>query len=322
MYLMIHNTTRVPGHFHMTVGTAVAITLMSVAYWMIPYLTGRELWGRQVALASSSIYAIGALIFARGMISAGLEGMPRRFFRAQANFGNSAWNLGGILTAIGGTPMFIGILLFFVVILVTIVAGHPRSWAMDVPVSETLTALALTDWERGLDRLVLWTVAAVVLILIAHGPLLSHLFALVRFSRLPLLLKGRRGRGTAPLLRGGHRRVERARDGHPRPAASRVPRPERPERPERPGANGLTARSHPTPSPPHLCPVFGSSLSAIHRSWISVRAATADLAAPSRSSIATISSSYPISPSSTVRGSARAADPPLRSAGVEADHAT
>ena len=55
-------------------GTAVALTFVGVAYWMIPYLTGRALWGRKLALASSWIYTIGVLIFARGMISAGLQG--------------------------------------------------------------------------------------------------------------------------------------------------------------------------------------------------------------------------------------------------------
>lgn len=74
------NTTSVPGHFHMTVGTAVALTLMGVGYWLVPYLTDRELWGRKVALASAWLYTIGVLIFARGMISAGLQGMPRRTF--------------------------------------------------------------------------------------------------------------------------------------------------------------------------------------------------------------------------------------------------
>jgi cytochrome c oxidase subunit I len=170
MNLVIHNTTWVPGHFHMTVGTAVAMTFMGVAYWLIPYLTGRELWGRRVALASSWIYAIGVLIFARGMISAGLEGMPRRIFRAQANYTNPAWDLGGALTGIGGTLMFIGIMLFFLVIGVTIVAGRRMAYTMDVPVSETLTAPSLQGWERSLDRLGFWMVVAIVLILIAYGP--------------------------------------------------------------------------------------------------------------------------------------------------------
>jgi cytochrome c oxidase subunit I len=170
MNLVIHNTTWVPGHFHMTVGTAVAMTLMGVAYWMIPYLTGRELWGRRVALASSWIYTIGVLIFARGMISAGLEGMPRRIFRAQANYTNPAWDLGGALTGIGGTMMFVGIMLFFLVIGMTLVLGRKGGQPRDIPVAETLTAPDLRGWERHLDRLGFWVIVAIVLILVAYGP--------------------------------------------------------------------------------------------------------------------------------------------------------
>jgi cytochrome c oxidase subunit I len=170
MNLVIHNTTWVPGHFHMTVGTAVAMTFMGIAYWMIPYLTGRELWGRRVAVWSSWVYAIGVLIFARGMISAGLEGMPRRIFRAQANYTNPAWDLGGALTGIGGTLMFIGIMMFFLVVVMTVVFGRRMTTVMDIPVSETLTSAPLQGWERSLDRLGIWVIVAIVLILIAYGP--------------------------------------------------------------------------------------------------------------------------------------------------------
>lgn len=170
MNQVIHNTTWVPGHFHMTVGTAVAMTLMGVAYWLVPYLTERQLWGRRWGLASSWIYAIGVLIFARGMISAGLEGMPRRIFRAQATYDNPAWNLGGILTGIGGTLMFIGILIFFIVIAMTILRGKKGEAPKDIPWSETVTAPALSGFQLRLDQLRFWTLMAVILIAIAYGP--------------------------------------------------------------------------------------------------------------------------------------------------------
>src|SRR5690606_791626 len=48
--LVVHNTMFVPGHFHLTVGTAVALTFMAVAYWLVPYLTGKKLWGRKAAV--------------------------------------------------------------------------------------------------------------------------------------------------------------------------------------------------------------------------------------------------------------------------------
>jgi cytochrome c oxidase subunit 1 len=170
MNQMIHNTTWVPGHFHMTVGTAVALTFMGVAYWLIPYLTGRALFSRGLALASSWIYTIGVLVFARGMISAGLEGMPRRTFRAQATYDNPAWDLGGALTGVGGTLMFAGVMLFFLVVGLTIAAGRKGEGPADVPVSDTLTAPAREGWQVALDRLGVWTVVAIVLIAIAYGP--------------------------------------------------------------------------------------------------------------------------------------------------------
>lgn len=170
MNQVIHNTTWVPGHFHLTIGSAVALTLVGIAYWLIPYLTGRGLYSRRMALASSWIYTIGVLIFARGMISAGLEGMPRRIFRAQATYTNPAWDFGGQLTGIGGTIMFIGIILFFVVIGLTIIAGRREEAPRDIPISESITAPSTVGWERGLDRIGFWVTVALVLILISYGP--------------------------------------------------------------------------------------------------------------------------------------------------------
>ena len=170
MNQVIHNTTWVPGHFHLTVGSAVALTYMGIAYWLIPYLTRRALWSRGVALASSWVYTIGVLIFARGMISGGLQGMPRRTFMAQASYYSSAWDLAGMLTAIGGTLMFFGIMLFFVDIGMTIFAGREGEEPRDLPLSETMTAPSLTGWDRHLDRFGLWVAAAIVLILIAYAP--------------------------------------------------------------------------------------------------------------------------------------------------------
>jgi cytochrome c oxidase subunit 1 len=170
MNQVIHNTTWVPGHFHMTVGTAVALTLMGIGYWLVPYLTRRALFGRRLALASTWIYTIGVLIFARGMISGGLEGMPRRTFLAEATYSSEAWRLPGILTGIGGTMMFVGVMLFFAVIGLTVVVGRKGSEPTDIPVSETLTTPARTGWEPALDRLGWWVVAAIILIVLAYGP--------------------------------------------------------------------------------------------------------------------------------------------------------
>ena len=167
---VVHNTAWVPGHFHMTVGSAVFLTIIGVTYWAVPYLTGKKLWAPTMAAIQPWVYSIGLLIFARGMISGGLQGMPRRTFMAQAPYSGEGWELAGALTGIGGTIMTIGILMFFLVIVMTWFVGEKGEVTEDIPISETLSAPATRGWETNLDRLGLWIVAAVVLILIAYGP--------------------------------------------------------------------------------------------------------------------------------------------------------
>ena len=43
MNAMVHNTAWIQGHFHLTVGTATALTFMGAAYWLMPKLLGRDL---------------------------------------------------------------------------------------------------------------------------------------------------------------------------------------------------------------------------------------------------------------------------------------
>ena len=173
---VVHNTTWIPGHFHMTVGSAVALTFIGIAYWLVPYLTDRRLWGRRLAVAQAWVYTVGVLVFARGMISGGLAGMPRRTFLAEATYSSPQWKLAGILTGVGGTLMTIGILMFFVVFLMTLLFGEKGQGPKDIPHAVTLTGPRTEGWELRLDRIGFWVVVAVVLILIAYGPfMISYL---------------------------------------------------------------------------------------------------------------------------------------------------
>ena len=166
---VVHNTAFIPGHFHMTVGSAVALSMMGIAYWLVPYLEDRELRFAPLARAQAWIYTIGVLIFARGMISGGLDGMPRRTMMLQAPYSKPSWWLAGVLTGVGGTLMFVGSILFFVVLVATIVRGR-RQPAGDVPFTVTHHAPAESGWEVHLDRFPVWVALAVTLILISYGP--------------------------------------------------------------------------------------------------------------------------------------------------------
>jgi cytochrome c oxidase subunit 1 len=167
---VVHNTAWIPGHFHLTVGTAVALTLMGVAYWIIPYLTDRKLWGRRIALAQAWLWIIGVMIMARGLISGGLEGMPRRIFRVAANYTNESWELAGILSGIGGTIMTVSGILFFIVIVMTVFFGKKGEGPKDIPITETLLPPTRSGWDVKLDKIGFWMVMAIVLVVIAYGP--------------------------------------------------------------------------------------------------------------------------------------------------------
>ena len=170
MNQVVHNTAWIPGHFHMTVGSAVYLTIIGVTYWAVPYLTGKKLWAPKLAVAQSWIYAIGLLIFARGLISGGLQGMPRRTFIAEATYEAAGWKLAGALTGIGGTIMTVGMLIFFLIMAMTWLTGRKDGAPVDIPVSESLTTPATTGWERKMDNIWLWVIIAVALILVAYGP--------------------------------------------------------------------------------------------------------------------------------------------------------
>jgi len=102
---------------------------------------------------------------ARGLISGGLDGMLRRTFDAEATYGSASWRLSGMLTAIGGSLMTLGALIFFVVLVGTLLAGRRGMGPAGVPIAETLTEPARIGWEVRLDRLGLWIGVVILLIL-------------------------------------------------------------------------------------------------------------------------------------------------------------
>jgi cytochrome c oxidase subunit I len=169
---VIHNTAWIPGHFHMTVGSAVTMSFMGIAYWLIPYLTRRELVGKGMAVVQSWVYFVGVLVMARGLISGGLDGMPRRTLIMEAPYEKASWELAGLLTGFGGTLMFIGGGLFFAVLAATILFGKKVEGKEDIPFTVTHTKPAEEGWEARLDRFRYWIIATVILILVAYLPFL------------------------------------------------------------------------------------------------------------------------------------------------------
>jgi cytochrome c oxidase subunit 1 len=179
MNLVVHNTTYVVGHFHTTVGAAVTLTYMGIAYWLVPYLTGRALWSRGLALAQAWLWFVGMLIFSTTLHQLGLMGMPRRTMISQAAYFQPEWRALLPWVGVGGTLLFVSGVLFLLNLVLT--ATISRAPAPAAP--EFAEAAAASAEVPGiLDRLRPWVVMAVVFIVVAYGPTLARLVATSRLD--------------------------------------------------------------------------------------------------------------------------------------------
>jgi cytochrome c oxidase subunit 1 len=175
MNSMVHNTAWIQGHFHLTVASASALTFMGTTYWLLPKLLGRDLELGLLAKVQPYLWFIGMALFSFSNHVTGLEGMPRRIF--EASYGGSPvaahWKFLTGVSAVGGLFLFTSAAFFVLVVLGTWLAGKKREpepilWA------EPLHPIATQ--RTWLDRYGMWTLIAVVLILIAYAyPLWQHL---------------------------------------------------------------------------------------------------------------------------------------------------
>ncbi len=180
--LVVHNTLFIPGHFHLTVGTAVTLTFMGIAYWLVPYLTGRRLWSRRLALWQAWLWFIGMSLMSRGMSWAGTLGAPRRTMLMNAPYVEPEWHMPLAILAVGGVILTLSGILFFVNLVATLWASKPEALAeqAQMPLAEVLEPEpALPAW---LDRLKPWVLATVVLMLLAYGPPLVYLASTANFA--------------------------------------------------------------------------------------------------------------------------------------------
>jgi len=119
--IVVHNTLRVPGHFHSTVVSGTAMAFMGVTYYLLPLVFRRKVafWG--LAKIQPYLFSLGVLLLAMGMTFAGSFGVPRRHW--DISFSNAPYGveftpavdlmlaimgIGGIL-AVTGALIFIAI---------------------------------------------------------------------------------------------------------------------------------------------------------------------------------------------------------------------
>lgn len=165
---VIHNTIWVTGHFHLTLATSVVLTFFGIAYWLIPHLTGRVLTKKmnKLAIIQACVWAIGMTFMSGSMHLAGLLGAPRR--SSYSTYGDSQtaidWIPYQIGQAIGGSILFIGIILVLI-IFINLSFFAPKG-EQEFPIGEMAeeaekTPMVFENWK-------IWIGLTIVLILFAY----------------------------------------------------------------------------------------------------------------------------------------------------------
>ncbi len=180
--MVVHNTSFIFGHFHLTVGSAVTLTFMGLTYLILPQLSKRELCGRRLALLQSYLWLVGMLIFSFANLATGRMGVPRR-----TDLGLSTYHFPPIvehlekMSAVGGVILYISSLLFFIVLVGTLIFGkRTQEETISLPITEAYQ----TEMEapKVFDNWKVWIGLAVILILVAYIPVVRQVLQISPFA--------------------------------------------------------------------------------------------------------------------------------------------
>jgi cytochrome c oxidase subunit 1 len=129
--IIVHNTLRVPGHFHATVVSGTAMAFMGATYYLIPLIFQKKVAFWKGAQIQPYLFAGGMLIFTMSMTFAGSFGVPRRHWDitfSQAPFEvqfNPIVDLILAVVALGGLLAATGAFLFVAIAVKSVFFGEP-----------------------------------------------------------------------------------------------------------------------------------------------------------------------------------------------------
>jgi cytochrome c oxidase subunit 1 len=180
---VVHNTAWIAAHFHLTVGSAAALTFMGACYYLVPRISGRQLELSLLAKVQPYLWFLGMALFSFTGHIAGLMGLPRRVFTTDYAGAEPArmWHGLTSVSALGGVVLFASAGFFVLVMLGTLLAGKktaPAAIEWAEPLSPPPGGFRATIW----DRLGLWFVVAVVLVVLAYAVPVWDLLHMTRYG--------------------------------------------------------------------------------------------------------------------------------------------
>jgi cytochrome c oxidase subunit 1 len=148
--ITLHNTLRVPGHFHATVVSGTAMAFMGATYYLIPLIFQKRVALWKGAQIQPYLFAGGMLVFTISMTFAGTFGVPRRHW--DISFSGSQFDVQFdpivdlilAIMALGGLVAATGAFLFIAIAVVSVFFGRP--------LGEITRGVAMKGVPRGLTH--------------------------------------------------------------------------------------------------------------------------------------------------------------------------
>ena len=174
MSALVHNTSWIPAHFHLTVAGPVFLAILGMSLYLSLGLLGKKCAAPGMAVAVPYVWTIGVFIFSAGLFYGGLHGAPRRtnvgitFLDPTSNAYRPDWRIGEYLGAVGGILMGLAVLLFVYVLVRSLASARSPQLA---------NSFALPESEpyhdediRAVRNFKPWVLAGIVAILISYVP--------------------------------------------------------------------------------------------------------------------------------------------------------
>ncbi|RFS26591.1 cytochrome C oxidase subunit I [Chitinophaga silvatica] len=173
---VVHNTSFIPGHFHLTVAGPVFLAILGMSVFLVSQLTGRKIYMPTINTIIPYLWTVGVLIFSAGLMWGGLMGEPRRtnmgltYLDPANELYHPYWVISSMLGLAGGGIMFVAGFLYFIVFFGTFLRKRTAEPMIDLPVSESLHP------EKRIpifDTFKPWVALMVLILLMAYIPAIS-----------------------------------------------------------------------------------------------------------------------------------------------------
>lgn len=176
--MTVHNTIWVPGHFHLTVGSAVTLTFFGIIYWMLPSIIEKPLWSTKLALWQAWSWFVGMIIMSNGLHILGLNfGVPRRVPLSLAGYAMPEWTPLITYALVGGLILGASGMMFYFNIVATAFSKQKLAKPIEMPVAEVLHPEEMANPPAWLDAWRPWLIVTATLILVAYVPVFIQLIS-------------------------------------------------------------------------------------------------------------------------------------------------